>query len=151
MSFSPTAPAVWKGGAMPVSVTATRLDGFDGPIEVRLEGLPPGFHAPATVIEGNLTTTALALYAEPGAVVSTDAKPKLVARATINGKEVVREAAGAAPKPADPGDIVTTTRQAEVVIRPGEEARIVVDVERRNGFKGRIGPAYSVRAPAAVR
>src|SRR5262249_20868745 len=91
VSFKPTAPSVWKGGAIPVSVTATRLDGFDGPIRLELQGLPPGFHAPATFIEGNQTTTAFALFAEADAKVPADAKLKLVARATINGKEVVRE------------------------------------------------------------
>ena len=38
----------------------------------------------------------------------------------------------------DPGDIVTTTGQNEVVIRPGHETFLDVAVERRNGFKGRI-------------
>jgi hypothetical protein len=150
VSFNPTSPTVWKGGAVPVGVTATRADGFDGPIEVKLEGLPSGFHAPATAIEGNLTTTAFALYAEPGATVPPDAKLKLVARATVGGKEVTREVTGAAPRLADPGDIVATTRQAEVVIRPGEETRLVVDVERRNGFKGRI-PVEVRGLPHGVR
>src|SRR6185437_5890087 len=27
VSFSPTSPAVWRGGAIPVTVNATRLDG----------------------------------------------------------------------------------------------------------------------------
>src|SRR5262249_33635070 len=136
VSFKPTAPSVWKGGAIPVSVTATRLDGVDGPIRVEWQGLPPGFHAPATFIEGNQTTTAFALFAEADAKVPADAKLKLVARATINGKEVVREAVGGLPKTVEPGDIVTTTRQDVIAVKPGQETRIVVDVERRGGFKG---------------
>lgn len=138
VSFNPTAPGVWKGGAVPVSVTATRIDGFDGPIRVKPEGLPPGFHAPETVIDGNLTTTAFALFAESSASILPNTKLKLVATATINGKEVVHEAAGGTPKLLDPGDIVTTTRQDTVVIRPGQETRLVVDVERRGDFKGRV-------------
>ena len=63
---------------------------------------------------------------------------KLIARATIDGKEVVREAMGGLPKVLEPGDIVTTTGQTEVAVKPGGEARLTVKVERRNGFKGRI-------------
>ena len=51
---------------------------------------------------------------------------------------MVHEAAGGVPKLLDPGDIVTTTRQNTVAIRPGQETRLVVDVERRGDFKGRV-------------
>ena len=138
VTFTPTAPSVWRGGAVPVSVTATRLDGFDGPIRVKLDGLPPGFHAPEAVIEGNLTTTAFALFADAAASVPPSTKLRLVATATMHGKEVVREATGGVPKLSDPGDIVTTTRQSAVAIRPGEETRLVVDIQRRSGFAGRV-------------
>lgn len=150
VSFNPTAPTVWKGGAVPVSVTATRTDGFDGPIQLSLEGLPPGFSAPATFIEGNHNTTAFALFAPAGAQVPAGTKLKLVARAKINGKEVVREAMGGTPRTVDPGDIITTTRQDTVVIRPGQEARLVVDVARQGGFKGRI-PVEVRGLPHGVR
>jgi hypothetical protein len=63
---------------------------------------------------------------------------KLIARTIIDGKEVVREATGGLPKIIEPGDIVTTTEQAEVTLKPGGEVRLTVKVERRNDFKGRI-------------
>lgn len=150
VSFNPTAPAVWKGGALPIGVTATRTDGFDGPIRLKLDGLPPGFHAPETFIEGNLTTTSFALFADAAASVPPATKLRLVATATIDGKEVVREAVGGLPKLADPGDIVTTTRQSEVVVRPGQETRLVVDIERRNKFGGRV-PVEVRGLPHGVR
>ena len=150
VSFTPAAPSVWKGGAIPVSVTATRTDGFDGPIRIQLDGLPPGFSAPATFIEANQTTTAFALFAAADAKVPPDAKLKLKATATIDGQEIIREAAGGLPKTAEPGDIVTTTRQDAIVIRPGQETRLVVDVERRGDFKGRI-PVEVRGMPHGVR
>jgi WD40 repeat protein len=137
--FSPTAPAVSKGAAVPVTVTASRADEFDGPIEVRLENLPPGFHAPATTIPAGESRTSFALYAEPTATVPAKSAPlKLVARAVIDGKELVREVTGGLPKLIEPGEIVTTTEQSEVTVRPGGEVRVTVNVERRKGFKGRI-------------
>jgi WD40 repeat protein len=137
--FNPTAPSVWKGGAVPISVTATRIDGFDGRIDLALENLPPGFSAPPTHIGRDDTTTAFSLWADADAkATTTGSAPKLVARATIDGKSVVREATGQLPKTAEPGDLVTTTGQSEITVKPGSEVRLQVKVERRNGFTGRV-------------
>jgi WD40 repeat protein len=139
VSFNPTAPSVWKGGAVPVTVTATRTDGFDGRINVQLENLPPGFSAPATHIGSNDNTTAFSLSADADAKPpAAGAMPKLVARATIAGKSVVREVAGQLPKAIEPGDLVTTTEQNEITVKPGSEVRLQVKVDRRNGFTGRV-------------
>ena len=151
VSFSPGAPAVAKGSALPVRVRARRVDEFDGEIRLRLLNLPPGFHAPATTIPAGEKGTGFALYAEPGARVPAKVPPlKLEARATIGGKEVVREVTGGVPKLTDPGDIVTTTERSEVTVKPGGEARLTVHVERRNEFKGRI-PVDVVGLPHGVR
>lgn len=137
--FSPTRPAVWKGGAVPITVTADRLDGYQGPIALRLENLPPGLSAPATTIPAEEENTAFALFADPKAALPAKAAPlRLVARATIDGQEVVREAAGEVPTLVEPGDLVTTTEQSEVTLRPGGEVTLTVRIERRNGFKGRV-------------
>jgi len=139
VSLSPKAPVVWKGGAIPVTVSADRIDDYEGPIAVRLDNLPPGFSAPATTIPGGENSTALALYADASAVNPTKAGPlKLVARATIDGREVVKEATGSTPTVKEPGDIVTTTEQSEVTVRPGGQVTLTAHVERRNGFAGRI-------------
>jgi WD40 repeat protein len=139
VNFSPTTPSVSEGGAVSINVSAERRDDFDGPIAVRLENLPAGFSAPATTIPAHENSTSFALFAEPGASIPTKAPPlKLIARATLGGKEVVREATGGLPKVIEPGDIVTTTEQTEVTVKPGHEVRLTVKVERRNGFKGRI-------------
>jgi hypothetical protein len=152
VKFNPTSPAVWKGGALPVTVTADRLDDFDGPIQVRLENLPAGFSAPTTFIEAGQTSTTFALFADAKAA-NPDAKApqlKLVANATIDGQPVVREATGGLPKVVEPGEIVTTTAQDTVVIHPGQETRLLVHVERRNDFKGRI-PLDVLGLPHGVR
>jgi WD40 repeat protein len=140
VSLSPAAPAVWKGGAVPVAINVERLDGFDGKIDVCLENLPPGFSAPATNILHADNGTAVALSAEATAVNPPAKSPplKVVARAEIDGKEVVHEATGGLPTLRDGGDIMTATGQAEVTVRPGGETRLTVAVQRRNGFAGRI-------------
>src|SRR5262249_49195440 len=85
-------------------------------------------------------STTFALYAEPTATNPDVKHPplKLVATAMIEGKEVRHEANGALPKAVEPGDIVTTVTQPIVTLKPGQETRMLVKVDRRNGFKGRI-------------
>jgi mono/diheme cytochrome c family protein len=139
VSFNPTSPAVWKGSAVPVTVTADRIDGFAGAIEVRLENLPAGFSAPATSIPAGENSTTFALWADPNATTPAKTAPlKLVARARINGQEVLREVAGGLPRVVEPGDIVTATAQSEVTVQPGKQVRLLVTIERRHGFAGRV-------------
>src|SRR5262249_38586395 len=64
VGFNPTSPAVWKGGAVPVTVTADRIDGYEGAIDLRLENLPAGFSAPATTIPAGENSTTFALWAD---------------------------------------------------------------------------------------
>ncbi len=151
VSFNPTAPPVARGGAASVTASVNRTDDFDGPIDLRLENLPPGFSAPVTSIPAGETSTTFALAAEPTATVPEKAAPlKLVAKAKIDGQEVVREAVGTLPKIIEPGDLVTITEQDAVTVKPGGEVRLQVKVERRDGFTGRIplevrGLPYGVR------
>src|SRR5262249_29511808 len=67
VNFNPTSPSVYKGGAIPVTATAERIDGYDGEIRLRLENLPAGFSAPATSIPAGENSTAFALFANADA------------------------------------------------------------------------------------
>jgi hypothetical protein len=139
LRLSNQAPKVWRGGAVPITVTATRRDGYAGPIEVSLDGLPSGFHSAPTRVEAEQFTTSLGIWADADAKAPPEtARLRLVGRALIDGKPVEHVVAGGRPAVVDPGDIVTTTGQSEVVISPGRETTLDVSVERRNGFKGRI-------------
>jgi hypothetical protein len=139
VSFTPTAPGVARGSARSITVTARRIDGFDGPISLRLEDLPPGFSAPDSTVPAGENNTSFALFCAPDAMIPPSAKPmKLVARATIGDTEISKEATGKVPHVDDPGDLVTTTEQDAVTIRPGGETRLTVRIERRNGYAGRV-------------
>lgn len=141
IAFNPSAPAVWKGGGVPVQIVAERIDGFDGPIAVAWQNLPPGISAPPTTIAAGETATSVAMFADASAAEGPGrgGKPiQLIARAQIGGREVVREAAGQPPRLLNDADILAFTEQTEVVITPGGEARVTVRIERRNGFAGRV-------------
>jgi hypothetical protein len=151
VSFSPTAPVVFKGSAVPVRVSARRVDEFEGEILLKLTGLPPGFEAPETTIPAGENSTAFALWAS-GEVKLPEKRTPLIleARALVGGKEVVRSAEGGLPGLVESGDLITTTEQAEVTVRPGGEVKLTVKVERRNGFKGRV-PLEVQGLPHGVR
>jgi hypothetical protein len=139
VDFNPKTPAVWKGGAVPITVSCKRIDGYAGPISVQLTNQPPGFHAPNTTIPAGEESTVFALFAEKDAAVKPDQTPlKLIAKAVVDGKENMQEVMGKAPKAVEPGEIVTTSRANEISVQPGGEVRVTVEVERRMGFKGRI-------------
>jgi DNA-binding beta-propeller fold protein YncE len=144
VSASPMNPAVRRGEALPVAVNIDRADDFDGPVEVRFLDVPAGFTLPpATDIGGLDNSTAVALSAASDAPVPAAAgkggKPiRVVARAVIAGREVVREGSLGVPTLAEPGDLVTQAGADALTVVPGKSAWIKVNIERRNGFKGRV-------------
>jgi hypothetical protein len=72
ISLDPENPNVPRGGSLPITVNLDRLDGFNGPVDIRIEGLPEGITATPTRIgpdlfSGVLTLTADETLGEPGA------------------------------------------------------------------------------------
>ena len=139
VQFSPEKPDVWRGGATSIAVTATRFDDYEGPIHVRLEGLPPGFHASESIISAGQLTTALTLSADATAPEpAKGAMLKLVANAEVQGRRITSEKIGGAPRLIEMGDLTVATGEPSVAIKPGDQAWTTVKIERRNGFKGRV-------------
>lgn len=139
-----------KGGAVPVNVAVTRADGFDGSVTVRLKYVPDGFSAPATSIEAGHNNATFSLFGEANAMLPEKPSVVLVATATIDGKEVVREMPLVLPTKLSVGDITTTVRQQTITIAPGKETRFVVDIERQGKFVGRV-PIDVKNLPHGVR
>lgn len=165
-------PTVPSGSGKEFIVVADRKDGFEGPIRIELDGLPPGFHATSPLIIAEHQTVAYGtLNAEAGAPMPTmeNAKTsKLTAVATINGQEVRREAGSLgeikladAPKvlvaigpDVSGGDVATPEfgkqNPLEITIAPGETITARVHVQR-NKFDGRIGfEAISQNLPHGI-
>ncbi|MBI2808242.1 MAG: hypothetical protein HYX68_24920 [Planctomycetes bacterium] len=139
LRVSPARTSVCRGGAIPLTFTAERIDGYEGPIRISMSNLPAGFHVPATMIEAGRFSTTVALYA------AVDAKPSPPGtKAILQGEGLVKglpfgsAEAVELPNLIDPGDIVTTTQVSEVAIKPGGQAKLLVRIERKNGFTGRV-------------
>ena len=139
VDFSPATPKVWKGGGASIAVTATRLDGYDGPIRVRFTGLPPGLHSPETIISAGQIATAMTLSADANAPVpDMKSKLELTAEAMIQGHRVQSVKIGGVPKLLELGDLTASTVESQVDLKPGDQVWVTAKIDRRNGFKGRV-------------
>ena len=110
--------AIAVGGSQEFRVKALRSDGFEGPIRVDYDGLPPGFSATTPLVIEAGQVEALGVVSA-----KVDARPpssgkvgssKVTASATIDGREVVH--------PVDaPGEIKLAEKpQLTLEIRPAE-------------------------------
>ena len=145
---------------MPVTVSADRLQGYDGPIEIEVKGLPPGVTADPAKISAGEDSTVIVLSASAAA--SVDAPPgtmEIVGHATINGRDLARSAnlnamleeqslqlATIIPPP----DVVVTTDTRQVSLEPGQQVTVTLHIDRQNGYKGRV-PCYVKNLPRGVQ
>jgi hypothetical protein len=145
LTVSPPNPNVPVGGSVAVTVTAHRIDGFDGRIDVQVEGLPKGLMATTgTILPGHYTTM-LTISCAPDVTnlrELTGIPWRVTGRAHIGDREVARAATTN-----DMISLVSVTRhselavsvdQSEVVLEPGGAARVTVSIRRLNGFAGRV-------------
>jgi hypothetical protein len=154
LTVSPRNPNVPVGGAIPITVTAFRMDGFEGPIEVSLEDLPAGLHARSGVIGSGQVSTTIVLSAEAGAKLSGAAPLKAVGTASAAGATLAHLASpedrlkliSLMPRP----DILMTAETKEVTLEPGGTAEILVSIARQSEFGGRV-PVEVRNLPPRVR
>ncbi|WP_165069072.1 c-type cytochrome domain-containing protein [Paludisphaera rhizosphaerae] len=150
-------PKIPPGGGREFRVSARRIDGYDGPIRVDLEGLPQGFHASTpVVIEAGQVDAEGVIFADPGATAPEEAEAKLgkfVATAQIDGRSVTHEAGAlgaisidaesklkvAIAVATDGAQPVAATGDGplEFVVEAGKTITLKLVVER-NGFDGPI-------------
>ncbi len=152
---------VGPGGAVPWFVHATRRAGFDGPIEVRVEGLPRGLSAQPVTIPSAMTDGCLVIRATPdakpaaapvkvfasAAVNCLDGKTRKVERRVQPLQELYMGGGGRSTWPVETqiaqvveSDDIATVRvsPATITLKPGDQVSLDVEVGRRTNFKGRV-------------
>ena len=129
-----------KGGALPMTITAERFDGYEGPIHVRFKDLQAGTHAPETTIEAGTFSTTVALFAEPNAKLpeAMSLAFECAGEAMLGDQMLTSRTMVDMPLLVDSSDILTTVKESEVAIKPGGQAKMTVSIERRHGFQGRV-------------
>jgi len=154
LSVAPRNPNVPAGGAIPVTVTALRMDGFDGPIDIALQGLPPGLHATSGVIRPGQFVTTIALSADAEANLAAAVPLQVAGTAMAAGEKLVRAASpedrlkliSLMPRP----DLLMTAETPEVTLEAGSTAQITVSIARQGDFHGRV-PVEVRNLPPHVR
>ena len=98
VSFSGKKMNIRKGSGQEFQVSATRMDDFSGPIDLRFENVPKGFEIPEKIrIQSKHFQAFGTVHAAPDAVAPTAEQLKAIkitAVAMINGKEVQRSVGG---------------------------------------------------------
>jgi hypothetical protein len=142
------------GGAVPITVTALRLDEFDAPIDVELTDLPAGLHATKGVIAAGQVSTTLLLSADPEAKLERAAALKVKGSASVGAAAKIRFA-----NPEDhlklialmPAADISAMAETKVVeVEAGKKAQVAVRIQRHNGFGGRV-PIEVRNLPPRVR
>jgi hypothetical protein len=155
LAVSPEDPNVPRGATTLVTASITRLDDFDGPVLVTAENLPPGITSTPAVIERGMSTSSLALTADPSA--ESDGRPSwTLAAKEVPGSPGEASAGEGLSHRLDPGgplggritvwpepNLRVSGSPRRVTIRAGGEASMTLSVAR--------GPAFSGRVPIDVR
>jgi hypothetical protein len=155
LTASPANPNIPRGGRLPVKVSANRMLGYQGPIQIRFRGLPDGVTAsPATIPAGQDSTTAI-LVAASNIPAWIPASPfKIEGLADVNGRELVRIADAETPLRVaalmPPPDLQVAASPGQIVLDPGRTASVTIRITRENGFKGRV-PCSVQNLPPGVR
>ena len=149
LSVSPRNPNVPLGGTIPVQVTAFRMDEFNGPIQVTLQDLPAGLHATTGAIAPGQVSTTILLSADANAKLANATPLKAVGRAPnlshLANPEDKLKLISLMPK----ADVMMTAETREVEVEAGKTAEISVDIQRQNGFGGRV-PVVVMNLPPRV-
>jgi hypothetical protein len=133
------------GSGRGFTVRVERIDGFDGPVRVDIEGVPPGYvvSTPIVVEAGHYDAKG-ALWAAadaPKPSKENASAAKVTATATVAGKEVRRDLPGLgmiglAEKPAV-REFLEPIGAGELVLAPGTEIKARLRIERTN-FNDRV-------------
>jgi hypothetical protein len=157
LSAEPENPNVPRGGSVPVTVSLDAIQGFDGPIEIGVKGLPQGITAaPATIAAGQTSTVVVLTGASDATLDSHPSPIQIAGHAVADGHDLIRTAnsdrdqrlqvASIVPPP----DVIVSTDATDVVLEPGKDVTVRLNVERQNGFKGRV-PCTVQNLPFGVR
>ena len=155
---TPDNPRLGGGDTVALTANAIRRDGFRGEIELSLDGLPEGCVVSNAVIPAGQDQVRLTITAPADAPLGLSS-PKIVGRATVDGREIVREASPAEAvmqafiyyhnlptaeclmaitKPAPFALSLDSPTQDVLEIPRGKSIDVVVQATRRGDTKGAI-------------
>lgn len=136
----PANPSPGPGSGVPVNLEIDRLDGFDSAVEIRISGLPKGFHAPTFFIPRGENSASFSMFAAADAIAPSFGHGKWVVKSSAqNGAlKIEKELQFDAPKLGPKGVLQTMVSPEVMTIKAGTEFKILVKIERSMGFSARV-------------
>lgn len=130
-------PAVRRGGGRSLTLVADRIDGFEGPIRVEIDGLPPGFRiASPIVIQPGHFEAQTVLYADDDAPAPSGdqaSASRVTATAEIGGSPVLHDAGSLGKISLDKSEkVLVRMEPAEITVAPGKTVRATLKVIRQD-------------------
>lgn len=143
---------VTPGGSVPIDIRIPRRDGFDGPVTVTFQDVPPGFSIADTLVPGETENASVALVAADDATTPDPAlRIKAIASATIGERSISRESyLGTITIVPQVPDLRVHVDRTALTLRPGEIQTLQVHLDRSNGFNSRV-PIEVLGLPFGVR
>jgi hypothetical protein len=145
----------------------TRLNGFDGPIELRVDGLPPGVTQTPVTVPAGMWKVVIILTADKSAKVGAAAvkitgKAELIDKATGSNRTIVRDAEILCELQNQGGgqgywpvrtSVVGVAKQldllkvaaspTELTLKPGGKVELTVTIERSKDYKDPVGLEFT--------
>jgi len=144
-------PVLRQGGTVPLRVAAHRAEGFRGPIELTVDGLPPGVSCPPVTMASDRNEAVLVLHADAHTA-AWSGTIGVIGTATVAGKprthravadELVRDdATPLAVRLADDLTLAVVAERTPVVVRVGQP---------EIHFDGQITLPFTVEHPGPVK
>jgi hypothetical protein len=153
----PDKAMIGPGSSTAWYVTVNRVNGFTGPVDVEVRGLPPGVTASPLTVAPSLTQGVVVLTAAKdaaldaanvtvvgtGRVKGSDGQEEVLVRPSTPTEEIYSPGGGrarfdvalqtvAVTEPSDILEVEVST--SEIRLKPGEEGRIEVTVRRRQDY-----------------
>ncbi len=170
ISYIPDHPVVGQGGTIPIEITATRLNGYDGDISLTLTDLPTGLSIIGTpIIPKGASVINLALAAKADSAIQS-AELKLAGTANVGNKPIHHNGLPQSVQFTKDGDklnrsispsalpVISVSAPPEFTIAApvttlslaqGKSIDLVVKVIRREGFTAKI-PISLIGLPAGI-
>jgi hypothetical protein len=159
LRVTPDAINVGQAGSAVVTVNAVRTNGFSGPIELRVEGLPMGVSVSPALIPAGANSAQFTLTAAAGAAPGSMGQIKVIGKGTLGDKTVEHAAVGTetyvpplaqaeqakqretvfltstvGPQPA----YVLDLDQKAITVKRGQSVKVIVKTTRQMGQNGAI-------------
>jgi hypothetical protein len=154
VTATPDRLLIGAGGTVPVDLSVSRNDGFDGDVRINLADLPPGLSATTALIrkgqeKGRLTVSAadglpvqaLALHVSGEAEIAGQRERRLAGTTetyNIQGTAFTRDLTGPIACVGAPTPVSLAVDPASLSLKAGESAEIKVRAHRRPAASGEI-------------